>query len=167
MEKSGFFNSSGGDRVYDATDFAAYFGSLVSNGIFYRKADNLKIVMATGMNVTAQAGMAFIGGYHYENTTPMDLVIATANGVYPRVDRIVVRWSNVERNILLAVKTGVAADTPSAPELTRTSDIYELGIADISVPKGAVAITSDYIADTRLNSSLCGLVNSLVSAVYE
>lgn len=167
MEKSGFFNSSGGDRIYDATDFAAYFGSLVSNGIFYRTADNLKIVMSTGMNVTAKAGMAFIKGYHYENTTPMDLVIATANGVYPRVDRIIVRWSNVERNILLAVKTGVAADTPSPPELTRTSDIYELGIADITVPKGAVAITSDYIADTRLNSSLCGLVNSLVSAVYE
>ncbi len=61
----------------------------------------------------------------------------------------------------------MAADIPSAPELTRTSDIYELGIADITVPKGAVAITSDYIADTRLNSSLCGLVGSLVSALYE
>jgi hypothetical protein len=34
-EKYGFFNSSDGDRVYDATDFAAYFGSLVSNGVFY------------------------------------------------------------------------------------------------------------------------------------
>ena len=34
MEKSGFFNSSDGDRVYDATDFAAYFGSLVSMGYF-------------------------------------------------------------------------------------------------------------------------------------
>ena len=167
MEKSGFFNSSGGDRVYDATDFAAYFASLISNGIFYRTADNLKVAAATGMNVTLQAGMAFINGYHYENTAPMDLVIATANGVYPRIDRIVIRWSNIERNILLAVKTGVAADIPSAPELTRTSDIFELGIADINVPKGAVAITSDYIMDTRLNSSLCGLVNSLVSAVYE
>lgn len=167
MEKSGFFNSSGGDRIYDATDFAAYFGSLVSNGIFYRTADNLKIVMATGMNVTAQAGAAFINGYHYANTAPMALVIATADGVYPRVDRVVVRWSNIERKIQLVVKTGVAADIPSAPELARTSDIYELGIADIAVPQGAVSITSDYITDTRLNSSLCGLVNSLVSAVYE
>ena len=34
MEKSGFFNSSGGDRVYSATDFAAYFGKLVSNGAY-------------------------------------------------------------------------------------------------------------------------------------
>ena len=43
MEKSGFFNSSDGDRVYDATDFAAYFGSLVSNGIFYKTATNLQV----------------------------------------------------------------------------------------------------------------------------
>jgi len=167
MEKSGFFNSSGGDRVYDATDFAAYFGSLVSNGIFYRTADNLKVVAAMGMTVTAQAGAAFINGYHYENTTPMDLLIVTANGVYPRIDRVVIRWSNIDRNILLAVKTGVAADTPTAPELTRSSDTYELGIADVTVPKGAVSILSDNIADTRLNTALCGLVNSLVSAVYE
>lgn len=167
MEKSGFFNSSGGDRVYDAADFAAYFGSLASNGIFYRTADNLKVVAAMGMSVTVQAGAAFINGYHYENTTPMDLVITTANGVYPRIDRVVVRWSNVDRNILLAVKTGVAAETPAAPDLTRNSDIYELGIADITVLKGTVSILSENIADTRLNSALCGLVNSLVSAVYE
>jgi len=30
-----------------------------------------------------------------------------------------------------------------------------------------VAITSGNITDTRLNTSLCGLVNSLISAVYE
>lgn len=167
MEKSGFFNSSGGDRIYDATDFASYFGSLVSNGIFYRSEDNLKVTASTGMNVTMQVGAAFINGYHYENTTPLDAVIATANGVNPRIDRVVIRWSNIDRNIEMTVKTGVASATPSAPELTRNSDIYELGIADITVPKGAIVITTDNIADTRLNSSLCGLVNSLVSSVYE
>jgi len=43
MEKSGFFNSSDGDRVYGATDFAAYFGSLVSNGVFYATSTNLQV----------------------------------------------------------------------------------------------------------------------------
>ena len=49
MEKSGFFNSSGGDRVYSATDFAAYFGRLVSNGIFYAAATNLLVTPGSGM----------------------------------------------------------------------------------------------------------------------
>jgi len=167
MEKSGFFNSNSGDRIYDATDFATYFGNLVSNGIFYRTADNLKVTVAMGMTVTVAAGSAWINGYNYENTTPLDLIIATADGVNPRIDRVVIRWSNVDRAINLAVKTGAPAVAPLAPELTRTADIYELGIADVTISKGVVSIIQDNITDIRLSSSLCGLVNSLVSAVYE
>ena len=167
LEKSGFFNSNNGDRIYDATDFASYFGDLVSNGIFYINADNLKVTAAAGMTVVVAPGSAWINGYHYENTTPLDLAIATANGVNPRIDRIVVQWSNVNREIRLAVKTGTPTQVPIAPELTRTADTYELGIADITIPKSAVSTTDDMVSDTRLNSNLCGLVNSLVSAVYE
>ena len=167
MEKSGFFNSSGGDRVYDATDFAAYFGDLVSNGIFFRVATNLLVGAGNGMNVIVQPGSAWINGYHYQNTEPLTLPIATASGVNPRIDRVVVRWDNVGRRIFLAVLTGSPAASPVAPDLTRTADIFELGIADVLVAGSTVSIPPEAIADTRLNSALCGLVNSLVTAVYE
>lgn len=167
MEKSGFFNSSGGDRVYNASDFAAYFGKLVSNGIFYAVNTNLQVAVASGMKVAVQAGSAWINGYAYENTDTLELELATANGVNPRIDRVVVRWSAVDREIRLAVLTGAASPSPGAPELTRNNDVYELGIADIAVAKGVVSITAGSITDTRLNTALCGLVNSLVSAVYE
>jgi hypothetical protein len=167
MEKSGFFNSSGGDRVYSAVDFAAYFGDLATNGVFYRSTANLRVDAATGMNIAVQPGTAWIGGYHYENTAPLNLSITTANGVNPRIDRVVIRLDNVARAINLFVKTGVAASAPTAPELTRTADVYELGIADITVAKAAQSILPENITDTRTNTALCGLVNSLVSAVYE
>jgi hypothetical protein len=77
------------------------------------------------------------------------------------------RWSAIDRNIKLAIKTGAANATPSAPALTRTSDIYELGLADITVGRAAVSIAAGDITDTRLNSGLCGTVNSLIGAVYE
>jgi hypothetical protein len=166
-QKYGFFNSSGGDRVYDATDFASYFGNLVSNGMFTKTADNLRVTAASGMTVTVQPGSAWIDGYCYENTSDLSLALETANGVNPRIDRVVLRWSAIDRNILLAVKTGAATASPSAPALTRTSDIYELGIADIAVGRGVLSIASSDITDTRLNSSLCGTVNSLLRAVYE
>ncbi len=88
-ESSGFFNSSGGDRVYDATDFAAYFGDLVSNGIFYKTADNLKVTATTGMKVIVQPGSGWINGYHYNNSAPLELPVTTANGVNPRIDRVI------------------------------------------------------------------------------
>jgi len=167
VEKSGFFNSSSGDRIYDATDFAAYFGDLVSNGIFYRNTDNLRVGVAVGMQVLVQPGSAWINGYHYVNTTPLDLPIATADGVNPRIDRVVLRWSNVGREITLAVLTGTPAPTPSPPNLTRNTDTWELGIATVFVVRGAVAIEAGNISDTRMSPTVCGLVNSLVSAVYE
>ena len=167
MEKSGFFNSSGGDRVYSATDFAAYFGKLVSNGIFYAVTTNLQITPGSGMAVSVAAGSAWINGYSYENTDTLTINLATACGVNPRIDRVVVRFSAVERRIYLAVLTGTPAETPTAPALTRSNDTYELGLADILVPKGSVTIPALNITDTRLNTALCGLVNSLVTAVYE
>ena len=167
MEKSGFFNSSDGDRVYDATDFAAYFGNLVSNGVFYASATNLQTTPGNGLAVSVAAGSAWINGYRYENTDDLNLPLTTANGSNPRIDRIVVRLSQVSRSIQLAVVDGTPAATPSAPALTRTSDVYELGIADVLIPAAATSIATNNITDTRLNTSLCGLVNSLVTAVYE
>ena len=167
MEKSGFFNSSDGDRVYDATDFAEYFGSLVSNGVFYATPSNLQVSPGIGLAVSIAAGSAWINGYRYENTDTLNIPLTTANGSNPRIDRIVIRLNQINRSIKIAVVDGTPAATPVAPELTRTSDIYELGIADVLVPTAATSIVTNNITDTRLNTDLCGLVNSLVSAVYE
>ena len=167
MEKSGFFNSSGGDRTYNAADFAAYFGNLVSNGIFTKTADSLKVSAASGMNIQIQSGSAWIDGYCYENTEPLVMAVSTADGINPRIDRVVLRRSAVDRSIKLAIKPGAAAASPSAPALTRNSDIHELGIADIAVGRAVTGLAAGDITDTRLNGSLCGTVNSLVGAVYE
>lgn len=167
MEKSGFFNSSDGDRIYDAADFASYFGSLVSNGVFYTVATNLQVSPGSGLAVSVAAGSAWINGYRYENTDTLNIPLTTANGSNPRIDRVVVRLSKVSRNMQLAVVVGTPAATPSTPALTRTSDVYELGIADVLIPAAATSIAANNITDTRLNTSLCGLVNSLVTAVYE
>jgi hypothetical protein len=116
------------------------------------------------MAVDIAAGSAWINGYSYENTSAIELALDTADGVYPRIDRIVVRLSMIDREIVLAVLTGTPAETLSAPALTRTSDIYELCLAEVAVPQGTVSVGT--IIDTRLNTELCGLVNSLILAVY-
>jgi hypothetical protein len=166
MEKSGFFNSTGGDRMYDASDFAGYFSKLVSNGIFYTNADNLRVTPG-GLSVNILAGSAWINGYSYENTESLNLTLAAADGVNPRIDRVVVRWDAVARQISAAVLTGTAAASPTAPSLTRSDNIYELALADIAVAAGAVSLAAGDITDRRLDTALCGTVNSLITAVYE
>jgi len=167
VEKSGFFNSSGGDRVYDATDFARYFGSLASNGVFWATATNLKVSPGSGVNIVIAPGSGWINGYSYENTSPLEKALETPHGVNARIDRVVLRLSMPERRIYATVKTGAPATTPEPPDLTRTSDVYELALADVTVPRAAVSLVTGNVADQRTNQNLCGLVNSLVSAVYE
>ena len=90
-----------------------------------------------------------------------------SNGVNPRIDRVVVRWDAVERKISTMVLTGTAAASPTAPSLTRSDNIYELALADIAVAAGAVSLAAGDITDRRLDTALCGTVNSLITAVYE
>ncbi|GHV27193.1 hypothetical protein FACS18948_4170 [Clostridia bacterium] len=167
LQKSMFFNSSNSDRLYNAADFASYFGKLVSNGIFYGSADNLRVSIGSGMGVSIAAGSAWANGYCYENTDTFALTLPTANGANPRIDRIVVRWSLADRSMILAVLTGAPSSIPAAPTLTRSNEVYELCLADILIPKSSITVVATNIIDTRLDPTLCGLINSLVSAVYE
>jgi hypothetical protein len=166
MESSHFFNSNNNDRVYDATDFARYFGLLVSSGIFYTTTTNLQVTPSTGMDVSVSPGSAFINGYSYTLTDALTLSLATADGSRSRIDRVVLRLDMPGRAINMAVHTGTPAATPSPPALTRTSDIYEFSLSDILISAAAITISAGSITDTRTNPSVCGLCGSLISAVY-
>lgn len=165
MQKSSFFNSINGDRKYNASDYAAYFGSFIGNGVYPNPGNNLAVTASGGMNISVAAGKAWINGYYYENTGTFNMSIDPADGVLKRIDRIVLRLDHLNRQIVLAVLKGTPASTPTASLLTRTSDIYELGIADILINNGDTAILQENITDQRLNSDLCGIVHGTVEQV--
>ena len=164
MERSAFFNSVAGDRKYKAEIFAGYFSKFITNGIFPLPADNLRIAAHDRMKIKAHIGTAYINGYLYENTDILILTVPTADGVKPRIDRVVVRWSQVDRNIRIYIKEGIPDAAPSPPNLERAADIYELGLADIYVSQGAYEIKEADITDTRLSTASCGIVNSILQA---
>ena len=167
MEKSSFFNSVNGDRKYDTRDWANYFNKFITNGVFPNPSTNLQVMAGDGMNVIVKAGPAWINGYCYENTSDLTLTIEAADGVLNRIDRIVIRLDTIGRAITTVVKKGTFASSPVAPSLQRDADAYELGIADITIAKGTVSISQVNISDIRLNTSLCGVVNSLIQVDTE
>ncbi len=164
VEKSGFFGSVSGDRIYKAEDWANYFSKLVTNGIFPMPSTNLQVMANNDMTVTVKAGAAWINGYFYENTEDLDLSIDVADSVLNRIDRIVVKYDTAAREIKAVIKKGALASNPVAPTLQRDADAYEIALADITVTAGAGSIAQAVINDLRLNTSLCGIVNSLIQA---
>lgn len=163
MEKSSFFNSVSHDRRYSAEDWAAYFASFISNGVFAKPSNSLQVMVSSGMKITIKEGAGFINGYYYRNTTDLIKTLSVADGVYNRIDRIVLRWSLTDRNITVNVLKGSVATAPKAPAVTRNAEVYELALADVYIGAGITAVTQSNITDRRANSSLCGFVTGVVN----
>lgn len=157
-QRSYFFDSVAGDRIYTSADFARVFGALAGrDGVIYGYGDELKVTPGSGMAVKVGTGAAFVQGrmlevYGQAETLP----IATADATNPRIDRVVVRvdLSTAQRKAYLAVKTGTAAATPVAPLLQQDSTIWEMSLAQVRVPAGATGIVVEDIADEREYTSL-------------
>jgi len=175
--QSGFFNatvttdSQTGLPVYDragtAEQFAHYFSRFIGNGVFMKTSTDFQVLANSGMNLTVKAGDAWINGYYAWADTDETIAIASSPMSNPRIDRIVLRLDLTQsgRAITLAVKQGTEAATPVAPSLTRNAEVCEIALADVTVGVNVSAISQANIADLRLNSSLCGIVTSLVDQV--
>ena len=164
-EHFSFFNSVNHDRKYKAEDWAQYFNSFLTNGVFPNPGTNLQVT-ATGsdMRIIISVGKAWINGYLYYIDTPLYLTLTNADGATNRIDRIVVQFDTANRKITAVVKQGAYATTPIALALERDADYYEIALADVAVNAGVTSITQSAITDQRMNTTLCGWVNSLIQA---
>lgn len=170
-QECGFFDSylvgEEYDRVYLAEQFAAYFASFIGNGVFGKSMQKLEVSAQSNpdMSVKVLSGEAWINGWWYRNTEEYTLSLDVADGVLNRIDVIVLRWGNRERDMWLQVIKGVASFNPVAPSIKRDADYYDLQLATVSVAKGSIKITQSAINDTRLNTSVCGLVTGVVDQI--
>ena len=67
MEKYGFFNAVATadgkyDRSYLAEDFANYFASFITNGVFEELGGKLEVVVDSGMSIIVKNGVVFVKG---------------------------------------------------------------------------------------------------------
>lgn len=165
MANSMPFNAIDHDRVYKAEDWAWYFATFIANGVFPKPSDGLQVIAYSGMEIKVNEGYAFINGYAYRNPVSHTITLDTAEGAQNRVDRVVVRWDLPRRDIYLAVLKGTPSAKPQAIAVTRTTEIWELALADIYVGKGVTAIRTANITDQRFNSSVCGIVKGTVEEI--
>lgn len=145
------------DREYLADDFARYFRSFISSGIFMGSADNLQIIANNDMTVTLRPGSMIIEGYKYDNIADIIIPIDPADGVTNRIDRISITWSKEERDIHKTVQKGASSYSPIVPECRRNEEYKDYVVADVYIAAGAIKITQDNITDQRLNTEVCGL----------
>ena len=95
----------------------------------------LEVSAGTGLAVDVEAGEAMVRGHYYISDATESLALATADATNDRLDTVVLRLDTSANSIILAVKTGTPAGSPSAPALVQTdAGIYEQPLADVLVP---------------------------------
>lgn len=170
-KECGFFNAQlvgeEFDRVYLAEQFAAYFASFIGNGIFGQSMQKLEVVSQTtpDMSVKVLSGEAWINGWWYRDKESYTLSIDVADGVLSRIDAIVLRWGNAERDMWLQVIKGTASANPVKPSIRRDADYYDLQLGTVYIERGSVRVTQSAIEDTRLDNAVCGLVTGVVDQI--
>ncbi len=148
------------DREVFSADIAKYFGHISSDGICIPRGealgDDLKVDPSTGGVITINTGaikiQGRIGWVEEQITRQLD-----SGGSKPRYDTVVIELNlnAAERRFIAKVIKGEEADEPVPPELTRTSNVYQLGLADIY--RVANSTVTGTITDTREDNERCGI----------
>lgn len=149
------------DRPYVSADLREVYASFFSNGVFMDDGTSLQVVSADGgMNVVVKAGTCHMNGAFGFETEQRTLQLDAASTSLDRIDTVVARLDlGIDaRSIDLYVLKGTPAADPVRRNLTRNETVWELGLADIYLPKGIAAISQSRISDTRLETSRCGAV---------
>lgn len=153
------------DRLYEAKIFRQYFAKFLSNGVYFGHYKNygengMKVSLDSGVTIKVNKGCGIINGADYELENDTSIILERpVSG--ERKDRVIVKVDDTLaiRKTQLYVKKGTGT-TPST--LQRDNNIYEICIAEVTV-KSTSNLTQADIVDKRLDSNLCGIVNSLIS----
>lgn len=157
----GYFNSSGGDRVYNADQMSEYFDGLITNGVYEDVGNALVVAAGEGMTVTVGSGRAIIDCKWLKNDAMLTVDITPANALLPRYTAVIVHLDTTNRLMEITTKDGTAASTPVQP----TIDDTELCLAMIYIGAGVTSIAQANITDTRADTSICGWITGLIEQV--
>ena len=153
------------DRPYASADLRGVYANFFSNGVFMDDSTSLQVTTATGgMNVYVKAGTCNINGAFGVESEQRTLQLGAASASLDRIDTIVARLDLAieARSLDLYVLKGTPAENPVRPNLTRNETVWELGLADVYLPKGIATISQGRISDTRLETKRCGAVTPFV-----
>ena len=156
-----FFNSNSSDRTYNADSFETWLRPFFVSGVF-TGCLQVQAQDTPDMTVKVTSGYANLDGKaaYWPDTNTMTL--EAASGVYDRIDTIVLRRDNTNRRVSIEVVKGTASATPAPTAPTRTSDTFELVLAEILVGTGVTEITQSVITDKRPDTDVCGYVVAAV-----
>lgn len=152
---------------YSAED-AELFHCTRTSGVFAADEDFSASVSGADNTVNIGQGIAWIRNSRFSgkvvaNKSSVDIDMGLADGTYPRIDAIVIRFDANKNETEIVKKEGSAASSPVAPEVVRTEALYELHLYHVRRRAGATSILASDITDLRPDVNYCGVMSDDVT----
>lgn len=132
---SGFYDSEGHDRKYNAMQFGTMFDGVISDGVFehYEKAFIVKDTGGLNQNaVIIQPGRAWFNHTWTYNDADLLFTMPEQSLALDRIDALVLRVDHLARENTFEVVMGVESSTPEKPTIVNHGpDIFDYPIAYI------------------------------------
>lgn len=162
----GFYNSSSGDREYDAIDFSKLFDGLINDGIFASQGDKFIVVEDTpaSMDVVVGSGRAWFNHTWTLNDADLDVTVPTAHATLNRIDIVYLEVDESTRTNSIDIVSGTPATTPVAPTLTQTSTVHQYALAHIYVGAAVTSIGQEDITN-KVGLSATPFVTGIIDQI--
>ena len=157
--------------LYSAED-AELFHCTRTSGVFSADDEFAASVTGADNTVTIGPGIAWIRNSRFSgkvaaNKTSVSLDMGLADGSYPRIDAVVIQFDANANQTAIVVKQGVAASSPTPPEVVRTEAVYELHLYHVRRAAGAAVVSAADITDIRQDRNYCGVMMDDVTNIDE
>lgn len=151
--RSGFFSNT----LLTVEDIAHFARGMMTNGVLMEDGGEMEVSAgSSGMTFRVAAGYCWINGRYGQAENAETVTLANGDGTNPRKDRIVARLDIDAKTISIAVIEGTPASSPTVPDVIRTDSVYDLGLAVVDVPTGAITAGACTVTDTRRDNTVCG-----------
>ena len=153
------------DRAVTSEVLRQIYKRYFTNGVFgISDSTCFQVSVATGgAGLSIAPGACQIQGAtgYEENAVTLEITPNSSN--LPRIDTVVARLNDNSdyRSIYFDILEGTPAVTPTAPALTQSDSVWELGLCNIARAANSSVITNSSITDTRADSSRCGYVTAI------
>ena len=153
------------DRAVTSEVLRQIYKRYFTNGVFgISDSTCFQVSVATGgAGLSIAPGACQIQGAtgYEENAVTLEITPNSSN--LPRIDTVVARLNDNSdyRSIYFDILEGTPAVTPTAPALTQSDSVWELGLCNIARAANSSVITNSNITDTRADSARCGYVTAI------
>ena len=160
----GFYNSSNGDRKYNALQFSRLFEGIIRDGVFSTVGGSLMVVAASNLTVNISPGRAWFNNTWTNNDALLPLTLDPAEAILNRYDAIVLEVAPNERENRFKIVKGTPATNPIKPVMVKSGGIYQYPLAYIYVGKGVESISQANISNA-VGTAECPFITGALQQV--